>query len=57
MRPGYALKIALRNFAANHLRALRPEPWADRMGRAKGNWLGLLDLARGRITPERVLRL
>ncbi len=57
MRPGYALRIALRNFTANHLRALRPEPWTDRLGRAKGNWLGLLDLVRGRVTPERVLRL
>jgi GT2 family glycosyltransferase len=53
----YARKIVVRNFAANHLRALRPEPWVDRLGRVRGNWLGLLDLLVGRVTPERILEL
>jgi hypothetical protein len=49
--------LAGRNFLANHLKAFRPEPWVDRRGRVVGNWLALLDLARGRITPERILEL
>jgi GT2 family glycosyltransferase len=53
----YARKIALRNIVANHMRALRPEPWVDRMGRARGNWLAMFDLIRGRVTPERILDL
>jgi GT2 family glycosyltransferase len=57
MRAQYGLRIALRNFLANHARALRPEPWVDRRGRAWGNWLALADLLRGRITPERIIEL
>jgi hypothetical protein len=51
------LTLASRNFLANHLRALRPEPWVDRRGRLRGNWLAVYDLIRGRIEPERVLTL
>jgi len=54
MRPGFAAKLIVRNVIANHLKALSPEPWVDRAGRAKGNWIGLLDLIRGRLTPERI---
>ncbi|EHJ61774.1 glycosyl transferase group 1 [Novosphingobium pentaromativorans US6-1] len=50
----FAARLMLRNLVANHIKALRPEPWVDRAGRAKGNWIGLLDLIRGRITPERI---
>lgn len=57
MRPRYALRIAARNVLANHARMFRPEPWVDRRGRVWGNWLALFDLMRGRITPERILRL
>lgn len=57
MRPRYAWRIALHNVAANHVKALRPEPWVDRRGRVLGNWLAILDLLRGRVTPERILRL
>lgn len=53
----YARKIIWRNVAANHVRALRPEPWVDRLGRVRGNWLGLIDLIRGRVEPERILQL
>jgi GT2 family glycosyltransferase len=53
----YARKIVVRNIVANHLRALRPEPWIDRVGRARGNWLGVFDLLLGRVTPERILQL
>jgi GT2 family glycosyltransferase len=59
--PAYGLRRAAlqvgRNLAANLLRALRPEPWIDRRGRLRGNMLGLADLVRGRLTPERVLAL
>jgi GT2 family glycosyltransferase len=59
--PAYGLRRAAlqvgRNLAANLLRALRPEPWIDRRGRLRGNMLGLADLARGRLTPERILAL
>lgn len=57
MRPKYALRIIARNMAANVRRSVRPEPWIDRRGRVCGNWLGLADLLRGRITPERIERL
>ena len=53
----YARKIILRNVAANHWRAFQPEPWVDRLGRVRGNWLGIVDLLRGRIRPERIVEL
>lgn len=54
MGTGFAARILIRNVIANHLRAVRPEPWVDRFGRARGNWLGLFDVMRGRLTPERI---
>ena len=54
MRMSFALKLILRNMAANHIKSIKPEPWVDRFGRAKGNWIGLFDLIRGRLTPERI---
>lgn len=50
----FALRIMLRNMVANHFKAFRPEPWVDRVGRARGNWIGLSDVLRGRFTPERI---
>lgn len=50
----YAFKIVSRNVSANHVRAFGPEAWVDRMGRVRGNWIGLADVLRGKITPERV---
>ncbi|KHK92870.1 glycosyltransferase family A protein [Novosphingobium malaysiense] len=54
MPKGFALKLLLKNVLANHLKMFRPEPWVDRKGRAKGNWAGLFDALRGRLTPERI---
>ncbi len=54
MRKAFAARLVLRNLLANHLRWLKPEPWIDRRGRARGNWIGLADVARGRLTPERI---
>ncbi|GAM05788.1 glycosyltransferase family 2 protein [Novosphingobium sp. MBES04] len=51
---GFALRLVLGNLMANHVKILRPEPWVDRRGRAWGNWIGLFDLIRGRLTPERI---
>ncbi len=44
-----------RNIFSNHARILAPEP--DRRGRVKGNWLAIADIMRGRITPERIVKL
>jgi hypothetical protein len=52
-----ALRLALRNMAANHLKAMRPEPWINRIDRARGNWIGLADILRGRADPGRILDL
>jgi hypothetical protein len=49
-----AWRLMLRNMATNHVRSLWPEPWVDRIGRVRGNWLGLADVLRGRLTPERI---
>jgi GT2 family glycosyltransferase len=55
MRPTKALKIVLRNLAANHARAFWPESYVDRLGRVGGNWLGIWYLLTGRSQPEQVL--
>jgi GT2 family glycosyltransferase len=54
MRTRFGLGLLLRNVASNLVRMWRPEPWIDRRGRARGNWLGLRDAVRGRLTPERI---
>lgn len=53
----FAARLMFQNFVANHLKAFRPEPWVDRKGRARGNWIGLIDIMRGRLTPERIEEL
>ena len=53
----FAARLAMRNMAANHIKALRPEPWIDRRARARGNWRALLDIVTGRSDPERILTL
>jgi GT2 family glycosyltransferase len=54
---GFGLSLGLRNFAANHVRLLRAEPWVDRRGRLRGNWLAIRDALTGRLDPMRVLVL
>lgn len=51
----YALRKLSSHILINHARALRPEPWVDRRSRAAGNWLAIVDIARGRVAPERIL--
>jgi len=53
----FLAKIAFRNVLKNLLRAANPEPMVDRKGRLFGNLIGLLDIMRGRITPERAAKL
>lgn len=57
MRPFRSARLIARNLIANHLRALAPEPWIDRRGRLRGNWLALTHALRGQLDPEHVLRL
>lgn len=54
---GFALRLGMRTFLANHLRTLRPEPWIDRAARARGNRRALADLCRGQAAPGRILEL
>jgi hypothetical protein len=42
-----------RNLASNIVRSAMPEPFIDRRGRLRGNFLGLADVLCGRIEPER----
>lgn len=46
-----------RNMSANLGRSLRPEPFIDRRGRLWGNLLGIADILRGRMQPERAAAL
>lgn len=49
------MSLIVRNMLANHGKVLHPEPWVDRKGRVIGNWLALLDVAKGNAKPERIL--
>ncbi|MBD9449524.1 MULTISPECIES: glycosyltransferase [unclassified Rhizobium] len=42
-----------RNTASNFSRAVWPEPFIDRRGRARGNIMAAFDALRGRLEPER----
>ncbi|GAB4361954.1 MAG: glycosyltransferase [Oricola sp.] len=53
----YLLPLLARNVAMNIVRSLKPESYVDRRGRLRGNLLGLLHLARGRVNPEYITEL
>jgi GT2 family glycosyltransferase len=57
MTAGQALDHAGRNLVSNFLRSFVSEPYVDRFGRLRGNLIGLCDLVRGKLTPERAERL
>jgi GT2 family glycosyltransferase len=57
MDPSHAIKLMARNFAANLIKCIRPEPWCDRRGRLLGNFRALIDLTRGRLHPRNILDL
>ncbi len=46
-----------RNMASNFGRAAQPEPFIDRRGRIRGNLMGIADVLRGRLHPERAAEL
>lgn len=46
-----------RNVVSNIVRTLKPEPYIDRVGRLRGNWLALKDVFRGHVDPNRILKL
>jgi hypothetical protein len=52
-----AAKLILKNVLKNHAKSLCPEPWIDRMGRCKGNWLAIFDVLLGRDHPKNILTL
>lgn len=49
--------LALRNLLANLARAFSPEPWVDRRGRLRGNFIALFDILLGRCHPTKILRM
>jgi GT2 family glycosyltransferase len=57
MRTYYALKLITKNVLANHLHVLKPEPWIDRMGRVRGNWLAFGEILSGKAHPRRILEV
>jgi len=57
MRKGFGWKLMLRNIASNHVKAFRPEPWVDRWGRVKGNWLAFRHALTGKLRPDHILKL
>jgi GT2 family glycosyltransferase len=52
-----AITLVLKNIVANIAKSAVPESYIDRRGRLRGNLIGLLHLATGRLNPEHVLRL
>ena len=57
MTPRFGLRLMLRNFLANHAKSLKPEPWIDRRGRMRGNWIGLFHIVTGRANPAHILSM
>ncbi|WP_084395825.1 glycosyltransferase family 2 protein [Henriciella aquimarina] len=57
LRRATALRLISRNLLANHAKTLRPEPWVDRWGRTKGNWLAFRHLLSGKLSPEYIRHL
>lgn len=52
-----ALPLIVKNFIKNHARALFPEPWIDRVGRCKGNWLAIGDTLMRRADPNNIVKM
>lgn len=57
MAPKKALRLMARNVAANLAKSFRPEPWVDRTGRVRGNFLAFAHLLGGRLNPKKILDL
>ncbi len=52
-----ATKLILKNILMNHAKCCFPEPWIDRLGRCKGNWLAIFDVILRRDHPKNILAL
>ena len=52
---GRAIHHIGKNMAKNLLRSPWPEPYVDRRGRLRGNFVAVWDLCRGRMAPQRIL--
>jgi len=55
--PKLAYERLARNFYANLIYSLKPEPYVDRLGRLRGNLIAISDFCRGRLDPERILKM
>lgn len=53
----YLAKLVGKNLLINAVRSFWPETFVDRRGRLLGNMIAIGDLLRGRIAPERALKL
>ena len=54
--PALAIRQTLQHLSSNHVKAIRPEKWIDRAGRAKGNRRAIWDLLSGKLDPNAILR-
>ena len=57
MRVGQVVDHIFRNMGSNLAKSASPEPYIDRVGRLHGNLVGMLDVLRGRLTPEKAAQL
>jgi GT2 family glycosyltransferase len=57
MQRRHAIWLMSRNLIANHKGVFFPKNDIDRLGRVRGNWLGIFDLLRGRADTRRILKL
>jgi len=57
MRRGNVYYLMSRNIIANIVKTAKPEPWVDRWGRVKGNWLGIRHWITGSLKPNKILDL
>ena len=52
-----ALRLIAKNIIANVVKSAFPERYIDRWGRLKGNMIGLVHAARGKLDPMHALKL
>lgn len=54
---GLAVRLVLQALASNSIRSIREHPLFDYRGRLSGNIRALIELARGRAMPERIVEI
>jgi len=55
MTPRHVFEMTARNTLSNIMHSFQSRPYADFRGRLKGNLMAVIDLLRGRISPDRIL--